>query len=196
MDLIAKACDYFLQGGPVMVPIVLDSLWMWAVIAERIFYFRRISRGDIDLKMAVEMLKGRQTEYSTDALRARIVARFVQEQTGDGELDQKLLDQYAMEERPVLKRNLALIAVLAAVAPLLGLLGTVTGMMDTFNVIAVFGTGNARGMASGISEALITTQCGLLVAIPGLFMSAFLSRRADRIENGLNEFLMTLKRII
>ncbi|HDZ24228.1 MAG TPA: MotA/TolQ/ExbB proton channel family protein [Desulfobacteraceae bacterium] len=196
MDLIAKACDYFLQGGPVMVPIVLDSLWMWAVIAERIFYFRRISRGDIDLKMAVEMLKGRQTEYSTDALRARIVARFVQEQTGDGELDQKLLDQYAMEERPVLKRNLALIAVLAAVAPLLGLLGTVTGMMNTFNVIAVFGTGNARGMASGISEALITTQCGLLVAIPGLFMSAFLSRRADRIENGLNEFLMTLKRII
>ena len=196
MDLIAKACDYFLQGGPVMVPIVLDSLWMWAVIAERIFYFRRISRGDIDLKMAVEMLKGRQTEYSKDALRARIVARFVQEQTGDGELDQKLLDQYAMEERPVLKRNLALIAVLAAVAPLLGLLGTVTGMMNTFNVIAVFGTGNARGMASGISEALITTQCGLLVAIPGLFMSAFLSRRADRIENGLNEFLMTLKRII
>jgi biopolymer transport protein ExbB len=196
MDLIAKACDYFLQGGPVMVPIVLDSLWMWAVIVERIFYFRRISRGDIDLKMAVEMLKGRQTEYSTDALRARIVARFVQEQTGDSELDQKLLDQYAMEERPVLKRNLALIAVLAAVAPLLGLLGTVTGMMNTFNVIAVFGTGNARGMASGISEALITTQCGLLVAIPGLFMSAFLSRRADRIDNGLNEFLMTLKRII
>ena len=179
-----------------MVPIVLDSLWMWAVIVERIFYFRRISRGDIDLKMAVEMLKGRQTEYSTDALRARIVARFVQEQTGDSELDQKLLDQYAMEERPVLKRNLALIAVLAAVAPLLGLLGTVTGMMNTFNVIAVFGTGNARGMASGISEALITTQCGLLVAIPGLFMSAFLSRRADRIDNGLNEFLMTLKRII
>ena len=179
-----------------MVPIVLDSLWMWAVIAERIFYFRRISRGDIDLKMAVEMLKGRQTEYSTDALRARIVARFVQEQTGDGELDQKLLDQYAMEERPVLKRNLALIAVLAAVAPLLGLLGTVTGMMNTFNVIAVFGTGNARGMASGISEALITTQCGLLVAIPGLFMSAFLSRRADRIERALGEFVIVLKRNI
>jgi len=179
-----------------MVPIILDSLWMWVLIAERIFYFRRINRGDVDLKMAVEILKGGQAGHLTDGFRARIVARFVHERSGDRELDQKILDQYAMQERPGLRRYLALIAVLAAVAPLLGLLGTVTGMMNTFNVIALFGTGNAKGMASGISEALITTQCGLLVAIPGLFMSAFLFRRADRIGNALDEFVMTLKRNI
>ena len=75
-------------------------------------------------------------------------------------------------------------------------LGTVTGMMTTFDVIALFGTGNARAMAGGISEALITTQSGLLVAIPGLLMSAFLIRRADRLEDRLDELIMTLKRHI
>jgi biopolymer transport protein ExbB len=63
----------------------------------------------------------------------------------------------------------------------LGLLGTVTGMIATFDVLSVFGTGNAKAMAGGISEALITTQTGLLVAIPGLYMKGFLDRRADNL---------------
>jgi hypothetical protein len=63
--------------------------------------------------------------------------------------------------------------VLAAVAPLLGLLGTVTGMIATFDVLAVFGTGNAKAMAGGISEALITTQTGLLVALPDFTCKGF-----------------------
>ncbi|MBE9569130.1 MAG: MotA/TolQ/ExbB proton channel family protein, partial [Proteobacteria bacterium] len=102
--------------------------------------------------------------------------------------------QCAMREMSPLRRFLSVIAVLAAVAPLFGLLGTVTGMMTTFDVIAVFGTGNAKAMAGGISEALITTQSGLLVAIPGLFMSVFLIRRADHLESNLDELLITLKR--
>ena len=197
MDLISDAYEYLRPGGPVMIPIIVSSLCMWALITERMLYFRRINRGDVDIGGAVKSLKdSRPSGQGGNGLRARILARFVHERTGDSELDQKLLDQYAMEELPALRRYLAVIAVLAAVAPLLGLLGTVTGMMNTFNVIAVFGTGNARGMAGGISEALITTQCGLLVAIPGLFMSAFLSRRADRIERALGEFVMVLKRNI
>ena len=77
---------------------------------------------------------------------------------------------------------MGLIRVLIAICPLLGLLGTVTGMITTFDVLAVFGTGNAKAMAGGISEALITTQTGLLVAIPGLYMKGFLERRARRLQ--------------
>jgi biopolymer transport protein ExbB len=101
-----------------------------------------------------------------------------------------------MRERPLLRRHLAVIGVLASIAPLLGLLGTVTGMMATFDVIALFGTGNARAMAGGISEALLTTQSGLLVAIPGLYMSIYLNRRAERLEDQLDETVMTIGRLV
>ena len=86
------------------------------------------------------------------------------------------------------------LAMLAGVAPLLGLLGTVTGMIETFDVIALFGTGNARAMAGGISVALVTTQSGLLVAIPGLLLAAALSRRSRRLEMRLDEVTAVLSR--
>ena len=179
-----------------MIPLIVTSLWLWVLIIERAFYFRQISRDDVNLKQAVQILKGRPLPGVSTGLRIRIVRDFFKERTGIRRLDQGILDLCAMRERPGLRRHLSVIIVLAAVAPLLGLLGTVTGMMTTFDVIAVFGTGNAKAMAGGISEALITTQSGLIVAIPGLFMGAFLLRRADRLESSLDELLMTLKRNI
>ncbi len=194
MDLIANAYEYLHPGGLVMIPLILISLWMWALIVERVLYFRRIDKDNVDLKQAVKMLSGAHLPETSNGLQIRVVASFIKERTGNKKLDRDILDQCAMREMSPLKRYLSVIAVLAAVAPLFGLLGTVTGMMTTFNVIALFGTGNARAMAGGISEALITTQSGLLVAIPGLFMSAFLIRRANRLESRLNEVVMTLKR--
>ena len=67
-------------------------------------------------------------------------------------------------------------AITAAAAPLLGLLGTVTGMIKTFNLITIFGTGDAKSLSSGISEALVTTELGLIVAIPALILHGVLSR--------------------
>jgi biopolymer transport protein ExbB len=153
-------------------------------------------KSDVSLKQAVEMLQGKYLPVSSDGLRARIVTRFLKEQTGQGDLDRNIINQCVMEERRPLRRNLSVVAVLAAIAPLLGLLGTVTGMITTFNVISIFGTGNARAMAGGISEALITTQSGLLVAIPGLFMSNFLVRRIALLENSLDELATTLRRYV
>jgi biopolymer transport protein ExbB len=196
MDLIANAYEYLLPGGPVMIPLIFTSLWMWALIVERLFYFRRIAKDDVNLKQAIEMLSARTLPQTSMGLRTKIVTSFLKERSGNKKLDQSILDQYVMRERPYIRRFLSVIAVLAAVAPLFGLLGTVTGMMTTFDVIAVFGTGNAKAMAGGISEALITTQSGLLVAIPGLFMSVFLIRRADHLESSLDELLMTLKRTL
>ena len=73
---------------------------------------------------------------------------------------------------------LPFIAICAASAPLLGLLGTVTGIINTFKMITIFGSGDVKSLSGGISEALITTKFGLIVAIPSLLLHAFLSRKA------------------
>ena len=91
----------------------------------------------------------------------------------------KPLQEAILKELPRLERFLSTISVLAAVAPLLGLLGTVSGMINTFQAITIHGTGDPRMLSGGISEALITTQLGLLVAVPVLILHHFLERRVD-----------------
>jgi biopolymer transport protein ExbB len=97
------------------------------------------------------------------------------------------VEQALISETSFLTRGLPAIAVLAGVAPLLGLLGTVTGMIDKFAVIANQGSGNAKSLSGGISEALICTQAGMLVAIPLLLLHAWLARLADRRSQLLEE---------
>lgn len=94
---------------------------------------------------------------------------------------EEALVEGAMGLQPRLRRWLPFISIAAATAPLLGLLGTVTGMIRTFDLINVFGTGDAKTLAGGISEALVTTEFGLIVAIPALILHAWLSRRAKAI---------------
>lgn len=97
------------------------------------------------------------------------------------ELVEEVMYESMIEVQPKLERFLQFIAVTAATAPLLGLLGTVTGMINTFKLITIFGTGDAKSLSGGISEALITTEFGLIVAIPALILHALLSRRAQGI---------------
>jgi biopolymer transport protein ExbB len=91
------------------------------------------------------------------------------------------LDEVVAAEAERLNRGLPTLAIFAAVSPLLGLLGTVTGMIETFQVITLFGAGDPRLMSGGISQALITTQLGLAVAIPLLLLHSFLQGRANRL---------------
>jgi biopolymer transport protein ExbB len=84
------------------------------------------------------------------------------------------------------------VAISAASAPLLGLLGTVTGIMNTFKLITVFGTGDVKTLSSGISEALITTEYGLIVAIPSLLLHAYLSRKARSIGDEMEKNALAL----
>lgn len=91
---------------------------------------------------------------------------------------EEILYEKILAVRPGLERFLPFIALTAAAAPLLGLLGTVTGMIKTFNLITIFGTGDAKSLSSGISEALVTTELGLVVAIPALIIHGLLSRMA------------------
>jgi biopolymer transport protein ExbB len=166
--------EYFRQGGWIMLPLVVTSVVLWTMILDRWREFRVLGR---------------------DAgLRTRLEREFLRERSGVERLDRKILIQVSLQLRQSLDDRLAAIAVLAAVAPLLGLLGTVLGMIETFDVISVFGTGNSRALAGGISIALITTQTGLLVAIPGLLMSNRLNRTAQNLKTNLDETTAVLSR--
>lgn len=107
------------------------------------------------------------------------------------DLLEEILLERIVELQPKIERLLPVIAVTAATAPLLGLLGTVTGMINTFKLITLFGTGDARSLSSGISEALITTEFGLIVAIPSLILHAVLHRKAKAILASLEANAMS-----
>jgi len=97
------------------------------------------------------------------------------------ELEAQLEDVLA-KTAPALEKNLSIIKLLAAVAPLLGLLGTVIGMIETFQAITLFGTGDPKLMAGGISQALVTTMLGLIAAVPLLFVHNILDSRSRAIS--------------
>lgn len=191
-----QALEYLKQGGWIMLPLLGTSLLMWTFILDRWHEYRLLDSRDIRIARAVEAVREGSYKGSREGLRARLVRDFLALRVGDPDIDRRVLGQCAMSLRLILRDRLAAIAVLATVAPLLGLLGTVLGMIETFDVISVFGTGNARAMAGGISVALVTTQSGLIIAIPGLFISGALARRARNLENRLDELATILDRNI
>jgi biopolymer transport protein ExbB len=148
-------------GGPVLWAIGLTAALLGALIIERYWYFR----WDFPRYMAREVRrwKQRKDRHSWYALRIR--------------------DALIAEAAARLNHLLPIIRALIALCPLLGLLGTVTGMIGVFDVIAALGTGNVRAMASGISRATIPTMAGMMVAIPGLYFRSRLEREmARRVE--------------
>ncbi len=117
----------------------------------------------------------------------RIFMAAEQQKSEDADNLELILDEAITREIPVLEKGLPMIKLLAAVAPLLGLLGTVTGMIATFQSISLFGTGDPKLMASGISQALVTTMLGLCVAIPLLFLHSLVASRSRMLVQILDE---------
>jgi biopolymer transport protein ExbB len=188
--------EYMQAGGLVMWPLAAISVAMWLLIIERVVFVRRLNRKGMHFQMAWQHVEAGRIpdpgQYGGAV--SLLVSRFIEARSGDDRLDRHILDETVMHLNRSLFGNLAVIGVLAAIAPLLGLLGTVTGMITTFDVLAVFGTGNAKAMAGGISEALITTQTGLLVAIPGLYMKGFLDRRVRNLSKRISAAGLYLRR--
>ncbi len=189
--------NYIRSGGEVMFPILGVSFIMWMLIINRVYVMRKLFIRNIPRIEAGQLIKeNRMPHEKYQGANSLLVREFLSQRTGDRELDGFILDETVLRLTSEMDRFLAVIAVLSGVAPLLGLLGTVVGMMDTFEVITVFGTGNARAMAGGISVALITTQTGLLVSIPGLYMSGFLNRRANNLKHRISATGMYLRRFL
>lgn len=117
----------------------------------------------------------------------RVLKAYQDNTSVDVETLELKLDEAILRETPALERGLTFIKIISAVAPLLGLLGTVTGMIVTFEAITLFGTGDPSLMANGISQALITTVLGLVVAIPTLLLHSFVAGMSKRVIHVLEE---------
>ncbi|MGR6034976.1 MAG: MotA/TolQ/ExbB proton channel family protein [Candidatus Nitrosoglobus sp.] len=153
------------QGGEVLWLILVASLLMWVLIIER-YYFLLVLH-PAHLQQLIEAWQQRPEHRSWYAQRIR--------------------EGMIAEISSHLRRFLLPIKTLTAVLPMLGLLGTVIGMIQVFDVMTVSGTGNTRGFAGGISVALITTMAGLVTALSGLYFSANLEHRVTRtIEQAMD----------
>ena len=117
----------------------------------------------------------------------RILKVYNDNKSVDPETLELKLGEAMLKESPKLNSWIMLIKIIAVVAPLLGLLGTVTGMIQTFQAITLYGAGDPQTMAGGISKALVTTVLGLVVAIPAVFLHWVVSSRAKRVEEILDE---------
>ncbi|MEA3466415.1 MAG: MotA/TolQ/ExbB proton channel family protein [Thermodesulfobacteriota bacterium] len=188
--------DYLRSGGVVMVPLVLVSLLMWGMILYCLLTLKSLYSRNVSREQAGEWVRHGSIPLSHGycGVSTQLVSLFMLKRSGDPALDIYVMDEAVLAVGNRLERGLTMIGVLAAIAPLLGLLGTVLGMIGTFDTIAIFGTGNARAMAGGISQALITTQTGLLIAIPGLYMRNFLQRRAGNLKQRVISLGIYLKR--
>ena len=150
--------DFMELGGNVLWAIMGVLFLMWTFILERLWYFYRVYPGR---KRAVVAQWERRADTSS------WYARRIRE---------GMVSEVALE----LKQNIGLIKLLIAICPLLGLLGTVTGMIEVFEVMAISGSGNPRSMASGVSKATVPTMAGMVAALSGVAMSAYLENKARR----------------
>lgn len=180
---------YLKKGGLWIYPILLlAAVALAAAIAKwiQLLNVRGVRPGDVQ-EIIDAVNRDDISAASSAAATVRHPVRSVLEKGIDlasrpiEEVEEALYEKY-LEVLPRLQRGLALIAIASATSPLLGLLGTVTGMIKTFNQITIFGTGDARALSGGISEALITTAFGLIVAIPALIVHALLSRKVHGIR--------------
>lgn len=192
-------------GGPLAFPILALGLLVLLVFVERLLALSVTTRGD-------EALEARFIEALERGAFGEAEALVAGKRTGVAQIAQlslrnRLLEASAraelaksalVEALARAERRLPLLKLIAAASPLLGLLGTVMGMIETFEVITVHGSGDATRLSGGISKALVTTELGLLVAVPALFvhgaLASWVDRIADRLERCARDFPLLVSR--
>ncbi|MEE9380097.1 MAG: MotA/TolQ/ExbB proton channel family protein [Hyphomonadaceae bacterium] len=146
------------RGGPVLLVIMGATFVMWALILERIFYFRFAH--NVFAKEAVEEWRSRSDHSST-------YAHWVK-------------DKLVSELRQKAEQNISLTKAMVALAPLLGLLGTVTGMVAVFDIMAITQGADAKAMSAGVSQATIPTMAGMVASLSGIMFTSGMDRRVRR----------------
>mgnify|MGYP001178447304 CR=1 FL=1 len=167
-DTLAEMGKFMDSGGMVLWAIVVLLFIMWTLIFERMWYLR--STVNVDVNNALESWGARSEHKSKRAHQIR----------------EKLISEVSIE----IDTNMMIIKTLVAVAPLFGLLGTVTGMITVFDVMAFTGGGDAKAMAGGVSQATIPTMSGMVPALSGVFGMTYIERVAEREKQLLEDHLM------
>ncbi|PKL95577.1 MAG: hypothetical protein CVV18_04960 [Gammaproteobacteria bacterium HGW-Gammaproteobacteria-8] len=166
-NLLESIRGFIELGGNVLWAIMLVLLVMWTLIIERYwFIFRNLPA---QRREAIRQWQQRCEHRSWHARRIK--------------------EEMISQLRQKLRQNVRTIQTLVAICPLLGLLGTVTGMVAVFDVMAFFGTGNARAMAAGVSKATIPTMAGMVAALSGVYFASHLDRKADLEIEKLEDLL-------
>ncbi len=191
--------EHIAKGGPVMFPLlslgfaaVLVALYKWV----RIITIPRPSQKSFEsLLEAIASQNKEQCQLIAAKMRGPVgtmIKNAVHHLEEPVELIEEVMFESVLATRLKLQSLLPFVSICAASAPLLGLLGTVTGIINTFKLITVFGSGDVKTLSGGISEALITTEYGLIVAIPSLLLHAFLSRKAKVMTDNMEQMAVAM----
>jgi biopolymer transport protein ExbB len=205
-DISHCKCGFWnklVAGGPVMIPLGIVAFLALVLIFERFVFLFSQSRGTVAIAediLAACHAKDFQKAEAIAVQKSVIISRTLlaclsRRLEGTAAMEDAVAES-VLHELPKLERFLPSIGILAGVAPLLGLLGTVTGMISTFDTITIFGSGQPRLMAGGISEALLTTATGLSIAIPVLLIHSFLCSRTDKLVADTERFSATLLNLL
>ncbi len=191
--------ELFQQGGALMWPIAFCSVIALAIFLDRIWTYHALKRSSAPLFREVERLIS--AGQSAQALKlcqqqhspmGRILQVPLKHLGASRAHVKTLVEEVGNRETAALERYLGLLGTIATISPLLGLLGTVLGMIRAFNVIASEGVGTPATLGGGISEALVTTAAGLCVAVPTLLLHKYLSSRVDRSILEMEEYTMLI----
>ena len=196
--------EHIRKGGFVMAPLLLIGVLAVALTLWKVVELRGMRLASMEsLDDVIHHLGPDEADQAILAARAlhpplsTLIEEALTYRDASREHIEEILHERILAMVPGLERHLGTLAVFGGIAPLLGLLGTVTGMIHTFDLVTIFGTGEARLLSGGISEALITTKFGLGIAIPVLLVHAFLARRVRTIvgtlENSIVRFVNALK---
>ncbi|CAI8425574.1 MAG: biopolymer transport protein ExbB [Parasphingorhabdus sp.] len=167
VDTMAEIGKFMDSGGTVLWAIVVLLFVMWTLIFERMWYLR--TSVGVDVQRALTAWEERKERKSKGAHQVR----------------EKLISEVSIE----IDTNLMMIKTLVALAPLFGLLGTVTGMITVFDVMAFTGGGDAKAMAGGVSQATVPTMSGMVAALSGVFGMTYVERGAEREKHLLADHL-------
>jgi len=197
--------DWIVQGGIMMIPIIVGSIIALAIIIERVIYLRRVRLDNVKFMEKINRVVGANRIMeamvicdNTPGPMAAIVKSGIALHDRSREEIKQAIEETASREVVKLERYLPALGTIGTVSPLLGLLGTVLGMIKSSDVLATAGTSNPVGLIGGISEALITTAAGLFVAIPVVVCHNWFINRVNMLvldmENSTTELVELLAR--
>ncbi|MBL6754014.1 MAG: MotA/TolQ/ExbB proton channel family protein [Pseudomonadales bacterium] len=167
LDIIDAVNGFMLRGGPVLWIIAWLLLVKWSLVFERVWYLNTTHKANVKATLAAWNARSDTKSWSAHQIRTMMISKI--------SLD--------------VRNTLPIIEVLVTICPLLGLIGTVTGMIEVFFVMAVTGGGDAKSMAGGVSKATIPTMAGMVGAISGIFASNYLKAKVDRDMELLEDHL-------
>lgn len=203
MNAIEQSWQFFLKGGIMMIPLAIASVWALAIILERLIHLRRkrIMLPEIsntieslkeagDIPLAISLCK----KYSGPF--ANLTGLTLEQRHLPKEDLKEVIEEQGRQEVHALQSGLGSLETIAGVSPLLGLLGTVIGMIKVFNVISKVGVGQASALSAGISEALITTVFGLSIGVTALIFYNYFDHKAEDIVLEIEKYTGELVRKI